>query len=139
MTDRRGLPLVVQIGPANQRDEQRLPSVVEAFPVLRCRRGRPRTKPTTLQGDAGYGFPQTIEWVRARRIQTQLKPRNTDEHGSGLGKTRYVIERTMSWFNNFRRLRTCYERTGEHFQAFHDLAAALICANRLRRRRRVLK
>ena len=25
----------------------------------------------------------------------------------------------------------CYERFGEHFQAFHELAACLICANRI--------
>jgi hypothetical protein len=32
---------------------------------------------------------------------------------------------------NFRRLKLCYERFGEHFQAFHELAACLICANRI--------
>jgi hypothetical protein len=53
------------------------------------------------------------------------------EHGSGLGKTRYVVERSLSWMSNFRRLKLCYERFGEHFQAFHELAACLICANRI--------
>jgi len=32
---------------------------------------------------------------------------------------------------NFRRLKLCSERFGEHFQAFHELAACLICANRV--------
>ena len=52
--------------------------------------------------------------------------------GSGLGKTRYVIERTMAWLSTNRRLKLCYERNGEHFRAFHVLAACVICANRLR-------
>jgi hypothetical protein len=42
-----------------------------------------------------------------------------------LGKTRWVVEGSLSWFNNYRRLRLCYERMGIHFQAFHELAAAL--------------
>jgi hypothetical protein len=69
--------------------------------------------------------------VRWLGITPLLKPRGTDDSGSGLGKTRYVVERTLHWFNNFRRLRLYYEKTPEHFQAFHELAAALICAKRL--------
>ncbi len=41
------------------------------------------------------------------------------------------VERTLSWMSNFRRLKLCYERFGEHFQAFRDLAASLIRANRV--------
>ncbi|MEM7577401.1 MAG: hypothetical protein AAF328_07975 [Planctomycetota bacterium] len=55
--------------------------------------------------------------------------------GSGLGVIRYVVERTSSWFNHFRRLRQCNERWGTHFQAFHDLAATLICHQRLVKQR----
>jgi len=53
-------------------------------------------------------------------------------HGSGLGRVRYVVERTLAWFRNYRRINHCYERFGQHFQAFHDLAASLICANKLK-------
>ena len=31
-----------------------------------------------------------------------------------------------------RRLNFCYERTKVHFQGLHDLAACIICANKLR-------
>lgn len=63
-----------------------------------------------------------------RRIGSLLTPygKARTEHGSGLGKTRYVVERTLSWMGNFRRLKLCYERFGEHFQAFHERAACLI-------------
>lgn len=122
---------MVRTGPANQRDEQRLLELLDAFPTLPGPRGRPRTRPDSVQGDAGYGFLHTIREVRQRGLRSLLKPRGTNNHGSGLGKTRYVVERTLSWFNNFRRLRMCYERTPEHFQALHELAAAILCANRL--------
>jgi transposase len=125
------LPLVIQTGPANQRDEQRLPLLLDAFPVLQGPRGAPRRKPKTVQGDAGYGFDHTDAELRSRGIRSLLKRRGNHQYGSGLGRTRYVVERTLSWFNNYRRLRLCYERTAAHFQAFHDLAAALICARRV--------
>jgi len=64
-------------------------------------------------------------------IVSLLAPRGSP-HGSGLGKTRYVVERTLSWVSYNRRLKLCYERTGEHFRAFHVLAACVICTNRLR-------
>jgi hypothetical protein len=53
-------------------------------------------------------------------------------HGSGLGRTRYVVERTHSWFTHYRRLLLCYESRGAHYQGFYQLAACHICAKRLR-------
>ena len=65
-------------------------------------------------------------------IYSSLAPRNDPAHGSGLGAFRYVVERTPACFSHFRRLRLCYERWGEHFQAFHDLAACCRIATRLK-------
>lgn len=132
ITDRDGVPLVIQTGRANERDDRRAFALLDAFPMLQGPRGRPRTKPDCLQGDAGYGFPDLIRNVRRRGIRPQLAPRGKQaQHGSGLGRTRYVVERTLSWFGNFRRIKFCYERLGEHFQAFHDLAATIICSRKL--------
>ena len=92
-------------------------------------RGRPRFRPIIYQGDAAYGWESNIAGTLARGVAPWLsQPRG--EHGSGLGITRYVVERTLAWFNHFRRLRLCYEKCGEHLQAFHDLASALICFNK---------
>jgi len=128
--DAQGTPLAVQTSPANVRDEVPAVAMVQSLPSIRQPRGRPRKKPKELIGDRGYGFPWIITAIVAMGIVSLLCPRGS-EHGSGLGKRRYVIERTMSWLGNFRRLKLCYERTGEHFQAFHDLAASLVCANKL--------
>ena len=136
MTDAHGLPLVVQTTPANTRDDQVALQVLVDMPPIPGRRGRPRIKPGILQGDAGYGFPILAQFVRMLGVKPLFAPRGkTNAHGSGLGKTRYVVERTLSWFGNFRRLKLCYERSGSHFQAFHELAAAILCANRLKPRK----
>jgi transposase len=137
LTDANGIPLVVQTGPANQRDDSKAADLLEGFPVLTDgRTGVVHVLPPVLRGDRGYGFPYLIARVVLYGIVALLSPRGKDKpHGSGLGEKRYVLERTMGWWPHFRRIVVCYERTGEHFQAFHELAACVICANKLRQAR----
>lgn len=117
---------------ANVRDETPVVEMVRNLPAVQGPRGRPRAKPGELVGDRGYGFPWIIAAIVAMKIRSVLAPRGA-EHGSGLGKVRYVVERTMAWFGNWRRLRVCYEKTGPHWQAYNDLAACMICFRRLHR------
>lgn len=135
LTDAAGIPLVVQTGPANQRDDTELEDLLDRFPVLtdgdRC--GTVHVQPAVLLGDRGYGFPYLIAIVLMYGIVSKLSPRGKNQpHGSGLGEQRYVVERTMSWWSHFRRINWCYERKGERFQGLHELAACVICANKLR-------
>ena len=129
---------MVQTGPANEPDGKCAIAMLDQLPAVAGRRGRPRRKPDRFQGDAAYGTAANIREVRVRRIQPLLAPygKSSRSHGSGLGRTRYVIERTLAWFGNYRRLKLCYKRTAEHFQAFHELAASLICFNKLRTTRK---
>lgn len=63
-----------------------------------------------------------------------MKPviaRRGAEHGSGLGKQRWVVERSFAWLHNFRRLRTRYERLPELHLAFMQLGCAVICQRAL--------
>jgi transposase len=132
------VPLAVQTSPANEPDGKNAIALLDRLPAVAGRRGRPRGKPDRFQGDAAYGTAANIRQVVRRGIQSLLAPygKSKHEHGSGLGKTRYVIERTLAWFGNYRRLKQCYERAAAHFQAFHDLAASLICFKKLSRTRK---
>jgi transposase len=125
------LPLLVHTTPANVRDDLPAVEMVKRLPSVQGPRGRPRRKPHSLLGDRGYGFPWIIAAILAMRITSLLSPRGS-EHGSGLGKRRYVVEQTLAAFSQCRRIKLCYEREGMHFQAFHELAAILICFRRLK-------
>jgi transposase len=46
---------------------------------------------------------------------------------SGLGVFRWVVERTLSWLHQNRRLRVRYERRPEIHEAFYSLGCSLIC------------
>ena len=123
---------MVKTTPANVRDDAMTETMVLSMRPVQGALGRPRTKPKVLQGDAGYGSAANVARVQGLGIKPLLASLSkTRGHGSGLGKTRYVVERTLSWFGNPRRLKMCYEKTGSHFQAFHELAAALICLKRI--------
>ncbi len=135
MSDADGLPLVVQITPANVPDQNQLPKLLKARPAVQSPRGRPRRNPEALLGDRAYGTKAMIDLVKGMRIDCALAPRTSTTHGSGLGKIRYVVERSLAWFSHFRRIRLCYERSGERFQAFHDLAASLMLCPRIKRLR----
>jgi transposase len=134
LTDADGVPLVVRTTAANVNDERQLPALLDARPAVQGPRGgRPRRNPGSIVGDRAYGTAAMIALVVATGIFSFLAPRADRTHGSGLGVLRYVVERTLACFGHFRRLKVCYERTGEHFQALHEVAACCLIATRLKR------
>ena len=52
--------------------------------------------------------------------------RRGTEHGSGLGVSRWVVERTLSWLQQMRRLRTRFERRADMHEAFMKLGCIVI-------------
>ena len=59
-----------------------------------------------------------------------MKPviaRRGEEHGSGLGRWRWVVERAFAWLHNFRRLRIRWDRDPFIHIAFLTLGCAVIC------------
>ena len=126
ITDARGLPLAAQLTSANTNDITQLQPLVKAIPAVRGKRGRPRRRPERVQGDRGYDSEPHRQWLRRLGIEPLLAKRNTP-HGSGLGVYRRVVERTLAWLHQFRRLRIRYERRPEMHEAFLTLGCALIC------------
>ncbi len=50
-----------------------------------------------------------------------------------LGSQRWVVERTLYWLHQYRRLRIRYKRRADIHQAFLSLACSLICLRQLNR------
>ena len=97
-----------------------------SIPSLQGPRGRPRCRPGSLLGDRVYDAEYIRYALRARQILPRMAIRNT-KHGSGLGRWRWVVERTFAWLNQFRRLRLQYEKRPDMHLAFLTLASILIC------------
>lgn len=105
--------------------------LVDGIPPLRGRPGRPLRKPGVVQGDRGYDSQPHRDELTRRGIASQLAKRGRP-HGSGLGRTRWVVERTFAWLHRFRRLAVRYERRPSVHEAFLTLGCALICLYYLR-------
>jgi transposase len=126
LTDAHGIPLVARLTAANRHDVTQLLPLVDAMPPLQGRAGRPARKPAVIQGDRGYDSQPHRNQLLARGIASHLAKRGT-AHGSGLGRTRWVVERTIAWLHRFRRLAVRYERRPCIHEAFLTLACSLVC------------
>ena len=128
ITDARGIPLAVILTSANAHDVTQLLPLVNAIPPLRGRCGRPRQRPDRVQGDRAYDSAAHRRALRTMGICPVLAKRRTP-HGSGLGKTRWVVERSIAWLHQFRRLKMRYERLHFVHEAFLSIACSMICWN----------
>jgi transposase len=81
--------------------------------------------------DRGYDHDKYRRLVRDRGSEPVIARRQT-EHGSGLGRHRWVVERTFAWLHNFKRLLVRYKRRSEIHQALLTLGCCLVCFRRLR-------
>jgi transposase len=118
---------------ANWNDWQAALTLVDAIPPLQGERGRPRRHSDCVLGDRGYDAAGIRQGLRARYIVLWLAMRRTTRE-SGLGRWRWVVERTFAWLNQFRRLRVRYEKRADIHEAFLSLGCALICWRSLRSR-----
>jgi len=99
--------------------------LVDAIPAVRGKPGRPRRRPERVQGDRAYDSKRHRVMLQERGIEPVTARRNT-EHGSGLGKTRWVVERTVSWLHQLRRLRLRAERRADIHEAFMVLVCIIV-------------
>ncbi len=125
LVDRQGIPLAVRITGAQRHDSLMALPLLDDVPLIRQPRGGRRRRPSSLYGDRAYGTPRHRKGLRQRRIEDHLaRPRTP--HGSGLGKIRWVVERTLSWVGQARRLKVRYEKLAATHRAFHYLQWARI-------------
>jgi len=94
ITDVGGIPLAVILTGGYRNDVTQLVPLIEATPPLRGRRGRPLRRPKKVYADRGYDHDSHRRPVRQRGITPMIARRGVP-HGSGLGRLRWVVERTL--------------------------------------------
>ena len=135
VVDAHGIPLAVLVSAANVHDSKMMLATVDAIEPIRAKtRGRPRRRPHKLHADKGYDYRHLRLALRKRRppyaaLGARVIPRIARcgvEPKNRLGRYRWVVERTLSWLNRFRRLKIRYEHRADIHQAFLQLGYALI-------------
>lgn len=122
------MPLACRVTAANVHDVTVMLAVLVACPLPGY--GGPGRLPARLLGDRGYDSDGHEAIVRWMGIEPQIAQQRTAP-GSGLGKERYVVERTIAAVHQNRRLKVRYERRADIHQAFLTLACIKVCSYRL--------
>jgi hypothetical protein len=127
--DGGGVPLACVVTAANRHDVTALLATVAACPLGGY--GGPGRLPGRLLGDRAYdsqGHEAVLSWLGIEPVFAQ----RGREHGSGLGKERYVVEQTVAAVHQNRRLKVRYEKRSDIHLAFLTIACIKVCFYRLR-------
>jgi putative transposase len=86
--------------------------------------------PQNLCLDAGYDYADVRDTIAAWGYTAHIRPRNEEAHLKahvpGFRARRWVVERTHSWMNRFRRLLIRWEKKTANYLAFIHMACAFI-------------
>ena len=86
--------------------------------------------------DKGYDYPDTrqlvSEWGYTARIKARGEEVEAKKKVPGYRSRRWVVERTHSWMNRFRRLLVRWEKKVENYLAMLHFTCALITFRAIR-------
>ena len=89
-----------------------------------------RAAPQHLCADKGYTGKPAAESIRARDYIPHVKQRGEEieakKKNPRYRARRWVVERTHSWLNRFRKVLVRFEKTAMSYEALLELACALI-------------
>lgn len=140
MVDERGAPISVVLTGANRHDKV---SAIDLIVSVVLKRPARRSQEQHLCADKAYDAADIREFVAQEGYEAHIKvnPRrkgacSDDEntkHRDDFEKIhparRWVVERTISWLNKRRSLRTRWSKKAENWLAFVQLACAHILLN----------
>jgi transposase len=130
ITDANGIPLASSVTAANVNDIGQLAPLVNQIPEVAGKVRHPKKKPDAVQGDLAYDSEPHRQGLEQMGIEPILPEKGIDDQ-SGLGETRWPVERTLACIHQNRRFRIHYERRPDTHQAILTLACIKICASAL--------
>ena len=127
-----GVPIGVAVSGANTHDMKLTEPTLENMMI-------DRPKPTKIHPqnmclDKGFDFPEinelVAEWGYTGHIARKGVDQSKRKRIPGYRARRWVVERTTSWMNRFRRLLIRWEKKEENYLAILHLACAWITYQR---------
>lgn len=116
---------------AQRHDVVLLEATLDRVVARRPRRGSHRQH---LCADKGYAGKPAAHAIRARGYVPHIPPRGrgtpTRHHPHGRAR-RWVVERTHSWLNRYRKILVRFEKTEMSYEGLLELACALTTYRRV--------
>ena len=126
LTDGKGIPLSVVVDGANRHDKK---LVKRTLDDIFFERPSPEDIIQNICMDKGYDFTNIKKLVEEYGYTAHIKSReeeNIRRDIPGFRARRWVVERTHSWLNRFRRLLIRWEMKIENYLVILHLACASI-------------
>jgi putative transposase len=127
LTDGRGVPLGLAVDGANRNDHKLMRATVAALPVARPT--PTAADPQHLCLDKGYDYDEPRALAEAFGFTLHLRTRGEEasaKRHAGARARRWVVERTHSWLNRFRRILVRWEKRPDAYLAMLHFALGLI-------------
>ena len=128
LVEGNGIPIGLAVDGANRHDIKLAKPTLKNIVVE-----RPEPTPESPQNlclDKGYDFPDidalVEEWGYTGHIARRGVDQSRRKKIPGYRARRWVVERTHSWLNRFRRLLVRWEEKGENYVAMLQFACAWI-------------
>lgn len=132
LTEAKGVPIGLAVAGANRNDFKLVKETLASIPVERPVAGA--KNPQGLCLDKGYDYDEVralaqefgyTAHIRSRGEEAQALKRNTRHKAR-----RWVVERTHSWLNRFRRILIRWEKKADNYLGLLHFACAIITYHR---------
>ena len=128
MTEGHGVPIGLAVAGANRNDMKLVRATIESIVVERP--APTDEQPQGLCLDKGYDFQEVRDILAEFGFTAHIRARGEEAKAikceAGFRARRWVVERTHSWMNRFRRILIRWEKKPENYIAFLHFACALI-------------
>ena len=139
VVDGAGVPLGDHLCSASPAEVRLAETTLASIRVgRRHHAGRPRQKPERVITDRAYDSDPLRTRLRRRGIElicphkkNRVRPATQDGRALRRYRKRWVVERTIGWLGNFRRLVVRYERSLKIYGAFFHIACFMIVLRRV--------
>jgi len=126
-----GIPIGLAVDRANRHDMKLVGATLESV-VLE--RPKSRVKPN-LCLDKGYDYDEVRDLAREFGYTAHIRARGEEaqaiKHEAGFKARRWVVERTHSWMNRFRRILVRWEKKPENYLALLHFVCGWITYRKL--------
>jgi putative transposase len=128
LTDALGIPLSIAVDGANRHDMKMSRETLEN---IKANRPKPtKEKEQGLCLDKGYDYDEIRELVKEFGFTAHIRSRGEEakdiKKKAGQKARRWVVERTHSWMNRFRRILIRWEKRADTYIAMLHFACGII-------------
>jgi putative transposase len=122
------VPVGLVVAGANRPDMKLVEATLQNLVVTRPRPTKPPPQGMCL--DKGYDYAEVRDTLQAFGFTAHIQARGEEaqvlKRHAGFRARRWVVERTHSWMNRFRRVLIRWDKKGETYLGFLHFACALI-------------